>query len=167
MPPLPRPQGRSSLQLQTNRKKETKGNKKKSPNKGNSGKKGGANARGGPARGIKQWNNDAHPKVKALIEQLKLKGRRTAPRSIFRAAMKRNPDFRSWPGEKEGDPIWCPEWTLGGCHVDDCKFVHENAPAEYIDWICVEVKPGAEAILAEPVGWRAPDMGRAGGGRRQ
>ena len=66
---------------------------------------GGRKPGGGPARGIKQWNNDAHPKVKALIKKLKLKGRSTAPRSIFRVAMKRNPDFRSWPGENEGDPI--------------------------------------------------------------
>ena len=43
---LNRPRGASSLQLQTNRKKEPKMKKKKSPKKGKAGKKGGANATG-------------------------------------------------------------------------------------------------------------------------
>ena len=140
MPPLPAA-GKKQPAAADKQKKETKGKKKKSPKKGNGGKKGGANVKGGPARGIKQWNNEAHPKVKALIEQLKLKAKRTAPRSIFRAAMKRNPDFISWSGEKEGDPIWCPEWTLGGCHKEKYSFVLGNTktPVAFVDWICNEV----------------------------
>ena len=69
--------------------------------------------------------------------------------------------MRMWPGRKEGNPVWCPEWTLGGCHEENYKFVHDNskAPAEYVTWICDEVKLGAEAILANSVGWQAPDMG--------
>ena len=94
-----------------------------------------------------------------MIDQLKLKGRQTAPRSIFRAAKKRNPDFRSWPGEKEGDPIWCPEWTLGGCHEEKCSFVHDNTktPVEFVDWICNEVQPGVDALLANPADWKSPN----------
>ena len=114
---------------------------------------------------MKTINTGTHAKVKAMLEPLK--GRKASARDLIRAAKKRGYEVRNWPDRKDGDPIWCPEWTLGGCHVDDCKFVHENAPAAYIDWICAEVKPGAEAILAEPVGWRAPDMGGARGGRRQ
>ena len=75
--------------------------------------------------------------------------------------------MRNWPGRKEGDPVWCPAWMLGGCHEEICKLVHDNAPAEYVTWICDKVKPGAKAILANPVGWRAPDMGPPRGGGRQ
>ena len=112
--PPPPPAGKMQPAVADKQKKETK--EKKSTKEGNLGKKGGTNTRGRPAAGIKQWNNNAHPKVKALIEQLKLKGRQTSPGSIFWVAMNRSLDFRLWPGKKEGDPSWCPEWTLGGCH---------------------------------------------------
>ena len=96
-----------------------------------------------------------------------LKGRKADARSLIRASKKRGPDMRNWPGCKEGDPVWCPEWTLGGCHSENCKFVHENAPTEYVACICEDVKLGAEAILTNPLGWRAPDMGRPEGDGRQ
>ena len=106
--------------------------------------------------GVKKTNTNAHAKVKAMLEPLK--GREADTRSLIRAPKKRGPDMRNWPGRKEGDPVGCPEWTLGGCHSENCKLVHENVPAEYAAWICDEVKPGAEAILTNPPGWRAPDL---------
>ena len=127
---------------------------------------GGGGPPGGRIYGVRKTNTNTHAKVKAMLEPLK--GRKADARSLIRAAKKRGPDMRNWPGRKEGDPVWCPEWRLGGCHAESCKFVHENVPAEYAAWICEEVKPGAEAILANPPGWRAPDiLGRSGGGRRQ
>jgi hypothetical protein len=74
--------------------------------------------------------------------------------SLFRATGKYGPHFRAWPGHKEGDPVWCPEWTLGGCVVERCGFVHDNGktPTEYVDWLCAEVKPGTDTILANPIG---------------
>jgi hypothetical protein len=45
--------------------------------------------------------------------------------------------------------------------AERCGFVHDNAktPTEYVDWLCKEVKPGADKILANPVGWRATAFG--------
>ena len=45
------------------------------------------------ALGVKKANDTPHPKVKAMCESLQ--GKATAPRSIFTAAEKRNPDLRS------------------------------------------------------------------------
>ena len=115
--------------------------------------------------GVKKPNTSTHKKVKAMLEPLQ--GRKADTRSLIQASKKRGGNMRNLPGRKEGDPVWCPEWTLGGCHNDNCKFMHENASAEYVTWICEEVKPGAEAILVHPVGWRAPDMGRPGKGGGQ
>jgi hypothetical protein len=129
---------------------------------GGGGRKPGGGPPAGKDFGVKRWNAGAHPKVKKLIESLK--GKDSAPRNLFRAAGKRNPDFRTWPGKKEGDPVWCPEWTLGGCHEEKCSFVHDNAktPVEYIDWICGEVKPGVDALIEHDVDWRPP---RPAGGK--
>ena len=151
--PPPPPAGKMQPAVADKQKKETK--EKKSTKEGNLGKKGGTNTRGRPAPGIKQWNNNAHPKVKALIEQLKLKGRQTSPGSIFWVAMNRSLDFRLWPGKKEGDPSWCPEWTLGECHKEQCSFVHDNTktPVEFVDWICNEVQPGVDAC------WQTQQIG--------
>ena len=112
--------------------------------------------------GVKKANDAPHPKVKAMLESLK--GKASAPRSILTAAGKRKQDLRSWPGKKDGDPVWCPEWTLGGCHEQKCNFVHDNTktPAGYVEWLCKEVQPGVDALIANPVGWVPP---RAPGGR--
>ena len=68
--------------------------------------------------------------------------------------------------KKEGYPVWCPEWTLGGCHEEKCKVVHDNAKplVEFINWMCSEVQPGVDALIAHPVGWQSL---RAPGGKRK
>ena len=66
--------------------------------------------------------------------------------------------------------MYCPEWTLGGCFEENCKFKHDNAkiPADYVGWLCAEIQPGADKIKANPAGWKASSLGTPNrGGREQ
>jgi hypothetical protein len=99
-----------------------------------------------------------------------VKGKGADTRKIFRAAEKRGINVRKWPGSKDDDPVWCPEWTLGGCMEENCNFAHDNAktPVEYIDWLINEVTPGVEKLAANPKEWVPPPLdGQPARGRRE
>ena len=114
--------------------------------------------------GVQAHNTDPHPKVKAIMEAVKGKG--ADPRTMIRAAGKRGHELKNWPGRKEGDPVYCHEWVLGGCHQEGCTLVHDNAntPVELVDWLCKEVQPGVELIKNNSPNWIPPPQSSTGVG---
>ena len=107
---------------------------------------------------VKTRNNDPHPKVKPIIESIKGKGAET--RTMIQAAGKRGHELKNWPRRKEGDPVYCHEWVLGGCHQEGCTLVHDNSKTsvELVDWLCHEVQPGIDKIKLNVPNWIPPPV---------